>query len=171
MFKIGDSVIHPYKGAGVIVDIKRMPKIKREQKYYKIKMIDQQHKTTILVPVSHAEKIGMRTALSEKNLEKVWQTLSEHPMGLPARHKRRYEILEEKMGTGEIHKIAEVVRDLRWRSMQFNRLNVPGERIYKKAKRFLIGELALSQNIDMKVAEDQLDRILADKLSIYIAQV
>jgi RNA polymerase-interacting CarD/CdnL/TRCF family regulator len=124
-----------------------------------------------MVPFNHAEKIGMRTALSEKNLENVWQTLREHPMGLPARHKKRYEILEEKFGTGKIHKIAEVVRDLRWRSMQFNRLNVPGERIYKKAKRFLVGEIAVSQSIDFETAEIQLERRLTDNLLKYIAHV
>lgn len=171
MFKVGDRVIHPNKGAGIILDIKRMPKIKRDTRYYQIKMVGHAEKTTLMVPFKHAEKIGMRSAIAENNLDQVWQTLGEHPMGLPSKHKQRYSILEDKLETGDITQIAEVVRDLRWRLMQIKRLNVPGERIYKRARRLLVGELAVAQDIDVDVAEEQVDRILTDKLSRFIAHV
>jgi RNA polymerase-interacting CarD/CdnL/TRCF family regulator len=62
-----------------------------------------------------------------------------------------------------------VVRDLEWRRKQGQRLNVPGERIYKKAMLFLTGELAVSQNIDVPTAEKQVSHILNDNLSSYMA--
>ncbi|MDF1514167.1 MAG: CarD family transcriptional regulator [Anaerolineae bacterium] len=169
MFKVGEAVIHPNKGAGVITDIKRMPKLKQNQRFYKIKMFGYAEKTTLMVPIKQAEKIGMRSAITEKKVDQIWEILSTYPMGLPARHKKRYRILQDKLDTGQVQQIAEIVRDIRWRLMQIKKLNIPGERIYKKAKRFLVGELAVAQDVDVETAEAQVDRLLTEKLPDYMA--
>jgi len=170
MFKVNDPVVHPGKGAGVVLDIKRMPRLKGNQRYYKIKIVGRDEKTTLMVPLKKAEEIGLRPAIPEANLGQVWEILSGQPLGLPAQHKKRYQLLKDKLSTGEVGRAAEVVRDLEWRRLQIRRLNVPGERIYKKAMRFLVGELAVSQGVEVQTVEEKVTRLLGESLSSHMVQ-
>lgn len=159
MFEVGDAVVHPEKGAGIIQSLRRMLAMGKKL-YYKIQIVNHKTKTTLMVPVKGAEKLGLRPAIPEDDLDKVWETLSASPQALPDVHKQRYKLLNNNLSQGTILSTAEVVRDLAWRREQTGRLNVPGQRIYDKAIQLLASELAVSQEIQLESAKRQIRREL-----------
>ncbi len=159
MFDIGDAVYHPSNGAGVIANLKQLPALKKGQRFYRIRMLGKT-RTVIMVPVKKAEALGLRPAVSRDEVEDVLDLLSSEPMALPKKHKRRYKVCQDKLDTAETRQIAEVVRDLTWRQIENEKLNVPGRRIYKKALKLLTGELAVAQGVNLEVAEEQINAAL-----------
>ncbi len=160
MFKVGDAVFHPGKGAGIVTEIRRMPALNQKSRYYKIKLVDRRIKTMLMVPIKRADKVGLRPVIDETNLEEVWETLSSEPQELPDAHKKRYKLTRDKLRMGDVTQAAEVVRDFTWRRIQVDKLNAPGQRIYKKALRMLTSEVAASQEIAMQRATEQIERRL-----------
>ena len=159
MFDIGDAVYHPTNGAGVVSKLQKMPTLRKGQKFYKIKMLDKTN-TVLMIPVRKAEEIGLRRAVTESQVDEVLDILASEPEELPQKHKSRYKVCQDKLDTGDARQIAEVVRDLTWRRIQEDRLNVPGRRIFKKAMRLLTGELAVVQGLELAEAEEQINEVL-----------
>jgi CarD family transcriptional regulator len=166
MFEIGDAVVHPAKGAGIITDVRRMPGLRGKLQCYKIEMVDERTKTVLMIPVERAVDAGLRPAISEAGLGRVWGVLTAIPQELPIEHKERYKLLMEKLETGNVTQIAEVIRDLEWRRINVDnkKLNVPGQRIYDRAMRLLTGELAVSQEISVQTAKVQVEDMLGKSL-------
>jgi CarD family transcriptional regulator len=166
MFKTGDAVIHPANGAGTVVGLVRMPIQQNSCQFYKIEILDNR-KTTLMVPVDAAEKLGLRLAVTRIELDEIWKILSAQPEILPDDHKQRYKVLENKLKTQETTKLAEIVRDLEWRRLQVERLNSPGKRMYAKALSMLAGEVAVAQGEEMEAAQVHIETILGLSLSGY----
>ena len=166
MFEIGDAVVHPAKGAGIITGVRRMPGLRNRLQCYKIKMVDERAKTVLMIPVEKATDSGLRPAISKAGLGSVWKTLTAVPQELPTEHKARYKMLKEKLKTGNVTQIAEVIRDLAWRRINVDskKLNMPGQRIYDKAMRLLSGELAVSQDVSVETAKVQVEDMLEQSL-------
>jgi CarD family transcriptional regulator len=159
MFEVGDFVYHPTNGAGVVANLQKMPTLRKGQRFYKIEMLGKT-KTVLMVPVRKAEEIGLRRAVSESEVNDVLGILAAEPENLPKKHKRRYKVCQDKLDTGDTIKIAEVVRDLTWRRIQEDKLNVPGRRIFKKGMQLLAGELAVVQGLELAEAEEQINDVL-----------
>ena len=159
MFDVGDAVYHPTNGAGVIANLQSMPTLRKGQKFYKIRMLGK-GKTVLMVPVSKAEELGLRRAVSKEMVREVLEVLAADPTDLPKKHKRRYKVCQDKLDTADTIQIAEVVRDLTWRRLKNDKLNVPGRRIYKKALKLLVGELAVAQDVSLQDAEEQINEAL-----------
>jgi CarD family transcriptional regulator len=159
MFDVGDAVYHPTNGAGVIASLQTMPTLRKGQKFYKIRMLGN-GRTVLMVPVKKAKELGLRKAVTKQEIAQVLDTLSAQPTDLPNRHKRRYKVCQDKLDTADTLQIAEVVRDLTWRRIQAEKLNVPGQRIFKKAMKLLVGELAVAQGISLQEAEEQVNETL-----------
>jgi CarD family transcriptional regulator len=164
MFDVGDEVYHPTNGAGVIANLQKMPALKKGQRFYKIEMLDKTN-TVLMVPVKKAEEIGLRPAISKSKVNEILDLLSSTPESLPKKHKRRYKVCQDKLDTGNITQIAEVVRDMAWRRLENDKLNVPGRRIYKKALKLLIGELAVVQGVELLEAEEQVNEALKSQMA------
>ncbi|MGC9397302.1 MAG: CarD family transcriptional regulator [Anaerolineae bacterium] len=166
MFEIGDAVVHPAKGAGIITDVRRMPGLRKRLQCYKIKMVDERAKTVLMIPIEKAADAGLRPATSKASLGSIWKTLAAVPQELPAEHKTRYKLLKEKLKTGNVTQVAEVIRDLAWRRITVDKkkLNMPGQRIYDKAMRLLSGELAVTQEISVQTAKVQVEDMLEKSL-------
>jgi len=171
MFEIGDAVVHPAKGAGIVTGVRRMPGLRKQLQCYKIKMIDERTKTVLMIPVEKAGDAGLRPAISKAGLGDVWETLTAVPQELPMEHKVRYKLLKEKLQTGIVTQVAEVIRDLEWRRINVDKkkLNMPGQRIYDTAMRLLSGELAISQEISVQTAKVQVEDILEKSLEPAVA--
>lgn len=159
MFNIGDAVYHPANGAGIIANLERFPALAQDQRYYKIRILDSAE-TVLMVPVLKAENLGLRPAISDEGVQEVLNILASPPDQLPAAHKRRYKLCLDKLDTADITAIAEVIRDLTWRQIEHDHLNVPGRRIYKKALKLLTGELAVAQGVSLETAESQINEAL-----------
>ncbi len=166
MFKSGDAIVHPFRGAGVVERIEERQWQGGNKQYYRIKLLGQLS-SSLMIPVSTAESIGLRRAISQSNLTQVWGVLCDDPGTLPTDHKERYQVLEDKLYAGDILKVAAAVRDMTWRLQQVGRLTTRGKQMYVEGMMLLAGEVAASQSIEIQDAKAQIQ----DKLNVPLGTV
>ena len=154
MFDVGDPVVHPVRGAGIVTDIEELQRHDGSKRYYKIKLLSQ-IQTTLMIPIKVAKARGLRHAIQRSNLKQIWRVLRAAPEKLPANYKKRYAALEAKLQTGDPLQIAEVVRDMAWRQEQEGSLNTIGKRKYNKGISLLGGEIAATQGTNLEDGEEQ----------------
>jgi CarD family transcriptional regulator len=154
MFKAGDTVVHPIRGAGVVVRVEERQWRGTNDKYYRIKLLGQPT-SSLMVPISAAETIGLRRAVPRSELNQVWHVLCATPQALPDDHKERYQLLEDRLHAGDILQVAKVVRDMTWRRQHRSGLTTRGKRIYEESMMLLTGEIAAIQDVDLTDAEAQ----------------
>jgi len=164
VFKTGDAVFHPVRGAGVVTGIQDRKWDGEKRRYYTIELLGHPG-TRVMVPESTAKKIGLRHAMSQANLKKVWHVLRGDPHKLPKDHKDRYAVIEEKLHTGDTFEVAEAVRDMAWRRKRVGKWTTRGKRIYEQAVMLLAGEIAAVQEIEVKEAEGQVHAKLQERLA------
>ena len=165
MFKTGDAIVHPFRGAGFVVRIEERQWRGSDNQYYRIKLLGQLS-SSLMIPISTAESIGLRHAISQSNLNSVWRVLRASPGALPTDHKERYQVLESKLHTGDVLKVAAAVRDMTWRQQQVGRLTTRGKQMYVEGMMLLAGEVAASQSIELKDAETQIQTKLDAALAL-----
>ena len=115
IFKVGDTVVYPHHGAALIEAIETRT-IKGEQKEYLVLKVAQGD-LTVRVPADNAEYVGVRDVVGQEGLDKVFQVLRAPHTEEPTNWSRRYKANLEKLASGDVNKVAEVVRDL-WRRDQ-----------------------------------------------------
>jgi CarD family transcriptional regulator len=118
----------------------------------------------LMIPTSAAEKLGMRCAISRSDIGRLWCTLLAAPGSLPDDHKELQQLLEGKLGTGDIFQVAEVVRDMAWRQWK-NHLSATVKQLYEEGIRLLVGEIAATQDIEFVDADTQFRARLREHLS------
>ena len=151
VFNIGDKVIHPTYGAGTIKDINEKQIRDQICAYYVIELLGQTG--TLMVPVSRANELGLRLPLEKP--DRVFTILNSEPDSLPADHRERQESISTGIRTGDVLKISEAVRDLAHRD-RADKLTEVDLRLFRQAQDLLVGELALSQDVDMDTAREQM---------------
>jgi CarD family transcriptional regulator len=154
MFEVGDAVVHPIRGAGVVTHIEELQRDGDSTAYYRIKLLSQV-RTNLMIPVKDAATRGLRRAVQQSKLNRVWRVLLAKPKRLPADHETRYELLEEKLQSGDLFQIAEVVRDLTRRLQKQDRPTVGDRRKYRKGMRLLAAEIAAARDDDLAHVEAQ----------------
>ena len=158
-FEIGQTVVYPHHGAAKIEEIStRM--IRGEEKTYLTLRVSQGD-LTIQVPAENVDLVGVRDVVDEDGLETVLSVLRAPYIEEPTNWSRRFKANQEKIATGDIVKVAEVVRDLTRRDDQ-KKLSTGEKRMLTKARGILTSELALARNIDKTVAAERLDAVLAE---------
>lgn len=155
MFKAGDAVIHPIRGAGIVIRIVERQWHGSNDLYYRIKLLGRPG-TKLMIPTSAAETLGLRRAIPQTKIKSVWRVLRDDPSTLPANHKKRYKAVEEKLHTGNVFQVAEAVRDMTWRQRREGKLTTMGKRMYKEGMNILAGEIAAVQGVAIEDAEDQI---------------
>ena len=144
-FNIGDTVVYPHHGAAVI-EKKEQRQIKGETVDYLILKVHQGD-LTVRVPEKNAESVGVRDVVGEEGLLKVFSVLRETDVEEAGNWSRRYKANQERLASGDVNKVAEVVRDL-WRRDQDRGLSAGEKRMLAKARQVLVGELALADGTD-----------------------
>jgi CarD family transcriptional regulator len=152
MFQIGDRVVHPSYGVGTVTEIKERRTLGRGKQYYSLRLLDQPE-TVVMVPVGAEERIGLRHPVVEAKLERVWRVLRGNPQTLPSDHEQRCTFLDQKLSSGDVFAIAEVLRDLAWRREEKRHLTMRGNRLYERGMALLAGEVASVQHRDLVDAE------------------
>ncbi len=152
MFRTGEAIVHPVRGAGVIVQIEERHWRGKANLYYRIKLLNQPA-SSLMIPVQRAESLGLRRAIPSSQLNRIWQILRTDPESLPSDHKERYQILETKLHGGNVLQVAEAVKDMAWRQQQEGKLTTRGKRIYEEGLTLLSGEVAAAQGIELSDAE------------------
>ena len=163
MFEIGDAVVHPAHGAGVVIDLEERQPGGTRMLYYKIKPLACSG-LTLMVPVGNAERIGLRATIPESELDGLWDVLTSRPETLPENHTERRKLLESKLRRSEVYHTAEVVRDLVWRQQQCDRLTDEGAQLLEKGVQSLACEIAATRGTDTSEAETQVWARLEDSM-------
>ena len=164
MYQVGETVVHPGYGVGKVVDIERLSCLGSDKQYYSVKLLDGSG-TQIWIPVRDAEEKGMRRPIQESQLNKIWRRLRSEPKALPSDHKERYAIVRQKLGDGDVLRIAEALRDLSWKDAQVRSLTSEGKRLYDKAMQLLASEVSVVGGSDPDGVEAQISRILSENMA------
>lgn len=155
-FKVGDTVVYPHHGSAKIEEIVEIELNGELVPYLVLKIL--QHELTIKVPAKNAELVGVRDVVGEEGLLKVFSVLRETDVEEAGNWSRRYKANQERLGSGDINKVAEVVRDL-WRRDQDRGLSAGEKRMLSKARQVLVGELALAEGVDEEKTNELFARI------------
>jgi len=141
MFSIGDKVVYPMHGAGVIKTVKEQEFLGEKRKYYEMQV--PRGDVRLMVPCDHAEAVGVRYIIKKTEVTKVGETLSAKSPATAKVWNRRYRNNVEKLRTGQIMSVAEVVRDL-MRVDNDKKLSSGEKKMLSQAKEILLSELALA---------------------------
>lgn len=158
MFKIGDKVVYPMHGAGVIENIEEREVLGVNHKYYVLKIPIGSMK--VFIPLSKVEEIGVRSIIDKGDLPLVFKILQGETNPLSANWNRRYRANLEKLKSGDIFEVAEVVRDLTLRDKDKG-LSSGEKRMLENARQILISEIVLAKDIDEKRADQMILEMFA----------
>ena len=155
-YKVGEVVVYPHHGAAVIEDIETREMGGEELEYLVLHI--NQSDLVVRVPKKNADNVGVRDVVGKEGLEKVFSVLRDEDVEEAGNWSRRYKANQERLASGDINKVAEVVRDL-WRRDQDRGLSAGEKRMLGKARTILVGELALAKPVDEKKADTMMEEI------------
>ncbi|KQB83163.1 CarD family transcriptional regulator [Corynebacterium oculi] len=155
-FKVGDVVVYPHHGAAVIENIEQR-EIGGETLEYLVLKINQSD-LVVRVPIKNAELVGVRDVVGDEGLRMVFGMLRETDVEEAGNWSRRYKANQERLASGDVNKVAEVVRDL-WRRDQDRGLSAGEKRMLAKARQILVGEIALADTEDKDKADAFLNEV------------
>ena len=157
-FEVGETLVYPHHGAAKIIEVKNR-KVRGEEKLF-LKLQVSQSDLIIEVPAENCDLVGVRDVIDKDGLEQVFEVLRAPFTEEPTNWSRRYKANLEKLASGDVIKVSEVVRDL-WRRDQERALSAGEKRMLAKSRQILISELALAENTDEDKASERLDEVLA----------
>ncbi len=157
-FNVGDTVVYPHHGAALIEAVETRS-IKGEDREYLVLRVAQGD-LTVRVPSDNVDLVGVRDVVNAEGLNRVFNVLRQPYTEEPTNWSRRYKANLEKLASGDVIKVAEVVRDL-WRRERERGLSAGEKRMLAKARQILVSELALAEKTNEDNAEAILDEVLA----------
>lgn len=159
-FKVGDSVVYPSHGVGKVVDIEIQSISGSKLELFVINF--EKEKMSLRIPVTKAKKIGLRHLVSSVDMQKVISILQSKAKIAKGMWSRRAAEYENKINSGELLLIAEVVRDL-YRSSDDTDRSYSERIIYESALSRLVAEYAILSNVDSTIAMDNILRYIRGK--------
>ena len=159
MYKVGDKVVYPHHGAGTVVKKEQREVLGQKREYLTIKILH--NDMTVNVPSENAEKVGLRKVIDEDMVSVVLKALTGGGTQMPKNWNRRFKHNRDKMKTGDILELAEVVRNLSLRDHEKG-LSTGEKQMFVKAKKILASELMYAKAMDEDEAGAWLDDVLAD---------
>ena len=159
MFQIGDKVVHPMHGAGVIDSIVRRKVAGQVQEYYQLKL--SVGNMVVMVPTDNTVGIGMRPVVSGARAEELTTEMEGIEVDMTQNWNHRYRENLERLKSGDLLEVARVIKGLRRRESQRGLSN--GERkMLHTAKQILISELMLAQSLPYETVESSIDTVLSN---------
>jgi len=157
-FEVGETVVYPHHGAAKIEAMETRV-VKGEERLYLVLKVAQGD-LTVRVPSDNVDLVGVRDVVNAEGLDRVFDVLRQPYTEEPTNWSRRYKANLEKLASGDVIKVAEVVRDL-WRRERERGLSAGEKRMLAKARQILVSELALAEHTNEDKAEAILDEVLA----------
>lgn len=157
-FKKGDKVVYPNHGVGIIEDIAMRNISGSEESFYCLKILSTDSK--VMVPVSNTEIVGLRKILDKKSVNQVLKLLRNKNIDYLEDWKGRYQVNSELMRSGDIDKIAEVLKNLTFLSHQ-KVLSYRERKMFEKARFLLISEMAEVSRLSVDKITEQIDKAIS----------
>ncbi|MGO0121894.1 CarD family transcriptional regulator [Desulfothermobacter acidiphilus] len=159
LFKVGDKVVYPMHGAGVIEAIEEREILGERREYYVLRFpIGSNMK--VMVPIDNCQEIGLRRVIDKTEVQSIIKLLCSSCTAMPTNWNHRYRANLEKIKSGNIYAVAEVVRNLGRRERERG-LSSGEKRMLENAKQILISELVLAMEMQEEEARQLLDRAFA----------
>jgi CarD family transcriptional regulator len=156
-FKVGDRVVYPHHGAAVIERKEKREFDGEVKEYFVLKMAHGE--LTLRVPADKADEVGMRPPISSEDVDDLFQLLSKKDVREPTNWSRRFKNHQEKMKSGDVYQVAEVVRNLALRESGKG-LSAGEKSMLVKARQVLVSELSFALDISEDAALDKLEKAL-----------
>jgi CarD family transcriptional regulator len=142
-FKVGDKAVYPAQGVAEIISIEEKEIAGARQRFYVLRILDTDRK--IMVPVSNANAVGLRQVISEQEIREIFDILRERTIGFDTQTwNRRYRGFMDKIKTGSIYDVAEVLRDL-YRLKTDKQLSFGERRMLDTARGLIVKEIAIAR--------------------------
>jgi len=151
MFNVGDKIVCPMHGAGVIQAIEEKEVLGKKHDYYVVKM--PVNGMQIWIPTHNANDIGIREVIGHKDVERVFAILSDQSINVNNNWNKRYRENMVKIKSGNIFEVADVVRTLIIREKEKG-LSTGERKMLNSAKQILVSELVLAKNMESDQIED-----------------
>ena len=163
-FELGDHVVYPHHGAGKVLKKERRKMFGEEREYLTIKILH--NDMTVMVPCENASRAGLRRIIDEEAVQKVLAVLQDELSDMPKNWNRRFKHNRDKIKTGDVYELAEVVRNLAIRESDKG-LSTGEKQMYTRAKKILASEMMYA----LDKTEDESEAYLDDLLSRTDAQL
>ena len=158
MFNVGDKIVYPMHGAGTIDAIEEKDILGEKQNYYIIKMPGE---VKVMVPISKAGDIGVRSVIDKAEAGKVLEVLEANETDMSNNWNKRYKENMEKMKSGSIYEVADVVRNLSYKQKEKG-LSTGEKKMLNNAKQILVSELVLAEH----ASENEVENLVENKINL-----
>ena len=158
MFNVGDKIVYPMHGAGTIDAIEEKDILGEKQNYYIIKMPGE---VKVMVPISKASDIGVRSVIDKAEAGKVLEVLEANETEMSNNWNKRYRENMEKMKSGSIYEVADVVRNLSYKQKEKG-LSTGEKKMLNNAKQILVSELVLAEH----ASENEVENLVENKINL-----
>ena len=157
MFNVGDQVVYPMHGAGTIDSIEEKDILGEKQADYILRMPGE---IKVMVPVNKAEEVGVRNVIDRTSADKVFSVLSQDETEMDKNWNKRYRDNMEKIKSGDIYEIADVVRNLSFKQKEKG-LSTGEKKMLTNAKQILVSELVLAEQSN----KDEIEQLVDNKIN------
>lgn len=159
IYEVGDKVVYPHHGAGMVTKKEKRLVLGDEREYLTIRILH--NDMTVMVPVDSAARAGLRKVIASNDVEEVIAVLRQDETKMPKNWNRRFKHNREKIKTGDIFELAEVVRNLSIRELEKG-LSTGEKQMFNRAKKILASELMYARGMDEKQADGFLNEVLKE---------
>jgi CarD family transcriptional regulator len=156
-FDVGDKVVYPHHGAAVVESREKRSAFGEEKEYLVLRLA--YGDLTLMVPADNTDEVGLREVINDEEVEEVFAVLRKKEARMPTNWSRRFKNHVEKLKSGDIYQVAEVVRNLSLREKDKG-LSAGEKRMLARARQILVSELTFALAVDEDEAERQLDGAL-----------
>lgn len=158
MFNVGDKIVYPMHGAGTIDAIEEKDILGEKQNYYIIKMPGE---IKVMVPISKADDVGVRSIINKEEANKVLQILEANETEMSNNWNKRYKENMDKMKSGNIYEVADVVRNLSYKQ-KGKGLSTGEKKMLNNAKQILVSELVLAEH----ASANEVENLVENKINL-----
>ena len=156
-FKIGDKAVYPAQGVAEVVSIEEKDIAGNRQKFYVLRILDTDRK--IMVPVNNAQNVGLRPPISEQEIRVIFEILRERTIAFDTQTwNRRYRGFMDKIKTGSVFDVAEVMRDL-YRLKAEKSLSFGERRMLETARSLIVKEIAVARRKSEAKIQAEIEKI------------
>ena len=157
MFNVGDKIVYPMHGAGIIDAIEEKDILGEKQAYYILKMPGE---VKVMIPTAKADEVGVRNIIDKESADKVLGVLERDETEMDKNWNKRYRDNMEKMKSGDVYEIADVVRNLSFKQKEKG-LSTGEKKMLNNAKQILVSELVLAEHS----SQDEVEQLIDNKIN------